>query len=787
MTRKVTRRDALKLFAAGLAATGVACSSTEAKHSKKGTLQTAVDHNWANTHDRIWLGGEYWANPMEDWQVRNGSAECVTSGGQRSVHSLQHQLVDTNQVFKTTARVKLVEKGAIDGGVSIRLGIRSELNEFRSNCFVQQGLDVGILNNEIVVGNKRKALQKPISQDEVNISISGKPQAQAMALTVIVQVAATNEVIGQYETLVGSEQLLGNIALVSNFNIPSYESGPNQSTSNGGRYQFTHWHIEGPAFSHNVEQKFGPILWTMYTLSDSRSDQGFIAKLSVLTGPLGKQDNKQVELHIKQDGQWQAIKKAELDPSSWVATFKVPNWNEKVATPFRAIYYESQVDGSTKPDIYEGIIAANPTGRKMKMAALTCQNDYGFPYEPVANNVVKLKPDLVYFSGDQIYESHGGFGIIRAPADAAIINYLRKYYQFGWAFREAMRNAPTVVLPDDHDVLQGNLWGDGGMAMAKPPLNNFNADKWGGYIEPVKMLNAVHRTHTAHHPDPIDPKPTPSGISMYYTEMVYGNVSFAILADRMWKSGPEHLNIIVGSTGEDEAPDYFNPKFDRDDLHLLGDRQEQFLTQWGKDWRGHELKVVLSQTVFAGISTHQPDLTNYIKYDFDGSGWPASARNRAIDIMRESKALHICGDTHLGSLSQYGVASQRDSNWAFCTPAISAGWPRWWLPDNIGLSHTNRPAHGIEQTGEYKDSFGNNIYVYAVANPEVGQSSNRYVKAHEKGSGFGVIHFDTEAKTYHTEAYRFLIDIEDGAADNMFDGWPVTIHQDENAGKNRIG
>ena len=386
-----------------------------------------------------------------------------------------------------------------------------------------------------------------------------------------------------------------------------------------------------------------------------------------------------------------------------------------------------------------------------------------------------------------MYENHGGFGRIRAPAKDAIINYIRKYYQFGGAFREAMRNAPTVVLPDDHDGFQGNLWGDGGIPMAKPPLNDFNSDKWGGCIEPVQRVNAVHRTHTAHHPDPVDATPTVSGIDAYYTEMVYGEVSFAIIADRIWKSGPEHLDIIVGTTGEDEAPDYFNPKFDRSDLHLLGDRQEQFLAKWGKDWRNHKLKAVLSQTVFAGISTHQPNLLNYIKYDFDSSGWPATARNRAIDIMRESKALHICGDTHLGTISQYGESEQRDSNWAFCTPAISAGWPRWWLPDNLGLPHQNRPSHGMEQTGEYKDSFGNKIYVYAVANPELGQSSNRYVKAHEKGSGFGVIHFDTEQKIYRTEAYRFLIDVTDGAADNMFSGWPVTIHMDENSGDNRIG
>ena len=98
----------------------------------------------------------------------------------------------------------------------------------------------------------------------------------------------------------------------------------------------------------------------------------------------------------------------------------------------------------------------------------------------------------------------------------------------------------------------------------------------------------------------------------------------------------------------------------------------------------------------------------------------------------------------------------------------------------------NRPAHGLDNTGEYLDAFGNKMYVYAVANPLVGKSGNRYVQAHEKGSGFGMISFDTQAQTYTMEAYKFLIDVNDHKTTNQFDGWPVTIHKDENRGMNRL-
>jgi hypothetical protein len=132
------------------------------------------------------------------------------------------------------------------------------------------------------------------------------------------------------------------------------------------------------------------------------------------------------------------------------------------------------------------------------------------------------------------------------------------------------------------------------------------------------------------------------------------------------------------------------------------------------------------------------------------------------------------------------VEKQRDSNWAFCTPAIAAGYPRWWRPDEVGMPHANRPQHGLPGTGEYLDGLGNKVYVFAVENPQVGKAPNRYKQAHEKGSGFGFITFDTERKTYLIESFRFLVDATDGKVGNQFSGWPVTIHQKENGGDNRL-
>ena len=764
-----------------LALTGglAGCKENPTPDPKTSTQNASPPPNrsWKNTIDRIWLGAEYWANPMEDWRIKGGWAECTTSGSNRSIHHLTHQITDPAKPFSMSVRAGLRVPLQKDNGAGFRIGLRSDINEFRSNCFAKGGINAGAAGNTLFLGSKKLALDAPLDwSKDVILDLQGKAAGDSYELTLTAKNSEGTE-IGTVQTTVPRDRILGNVALVSQFQGP-----PKRNEATG--FRFTEWEVKGDAFTVSPKQEFGPILWSMYTLSDSRSDEGFILKLSALTGPLGEGHNQQVELQVEHDGDWKSMGDAQLDPDAWAATFRIPNWTETKAVPYRLVYREKHLDESESTGEWTGVIRANPTGRPLRLAALTCQNDYAFPYEPVANNVVNLDPDMLYFSGDQLYESHGGFGIIREPAAPAILNYLRKFYQFGWAFREAMRNAPTVCIPDDHDVFQGNIWGEGGAAMKD--LDKGASSK-GGYREPARMVNAVHRTNTAHHPDPFDPDPCAQDISVYYTDLVYGNVSFAIIGDRQWKSGPEHVDTGSGRADHVPDPDFDTSVLDKPDLVLLGERQEQFLKKWSKDWRGHEMKILLSQTVFSGLATHHGKTNGYLKADLDSGAWPQTARNRAIRIIRESMALHINGDQHLSSLSQYGADKQRDSNWAFCTPAIAAGYPRWWRPDELGMAHQNRPNHGLENTGEFLDGLGNFTYVYAVGNPIVPTAKNRYEKAHQKGSGFGLVTVDTKAKTYFVEAFRFSVDAKVDNPENQFPGWPVLIHQQENKGENKIG
>jgi alkaline phosphatase D len=775
MTRRLSRRQSLKL-ASSLAVLGSLPQRDLV--SQDSPASNRIDR-WHRTPDRVFLGGEFWANPMEDWRIREGWAECLVVSGNRSIHALTRALRNAEGSFSMSVRILKPEGLKKDGGAGFRIGVKSDIDEYRSNCFANGGIDAGLAGDELVLGRESTKLAKPFPGGELRLVLEGKPgdgDRYDLSLTASLP---DGTVIGTVALAARKPFVTGNLALVSQMMLEP------KGRNAGPGWRFTDWQASGDAIAATPDHRFGPILWTMYSLSDSRGDEGFVMKLSALTGPLATAVPQEIELLVERDGAWQSLGKAPLDPDAWVATFRIPKWEQTKETPYKVVYQEKLTDGTEVSDEWSGRIKPSPEGRPLHLAALTCQNDYAFPYEPVAKNLVKLDPDLLYFSGDQLYENHGGFGIIRAPADPAILNYLRKFYQHGWAFREAMRHAPTLCIPDDHDVFQGNYWGEGGAAMKVTPEDPGASSK-GGYIQPVKMVNVVHKTNAGHHPDYYDPTPIEQGMSVYYGDMVYGGVGFAILGDRQFKSGPEHVKVDGPRADHVVGKDFDTKSLDQPGLVLLGERQERFLEAWGDDWRGHTIKVLLSQTLFANAATHHGSYDGYLKADLDSGGWPQTPRNRAVSILRKSMALHVNGDQHLGTLVQYGVEKQRDANWSFCTPAIAVGYPRWWRPDELGMPHEHRPGHGLPDTGEYLDGLGNKIYVYAVGNPIVPVAKNRYEKAHEKGSGFGLITIDPAAKTYRLESFRFLIDATDGKPENQFPGWPLTIHQAENRGENRV-
>jgi hypothetical protein len=223
---------------------------------------------------------------------------------------------------------------------------------------------------------------------------------------------------------------------------------------------------------------------------------------------------------------------------------------------------------------------------------------------------------------------------------------------------------------------------------------------------------------------------------------------------------------------------------DKPELEMLGKRQEKFLEEWIRDWKNVDMKVLLSQTLFANVATHHGNWDGYLLGDLDSGGWPKGGRDRAIGIMRKGFVFHIAGDQHVPSMVHYGLDNYRDAGWCFVTPAIAVGYSRWFRPDEIGIPVVNRPVHGHPNTGEYKDAFGNLNYVYAIGNPgNFSNVSDRYQLANIKSSGYAMVIFNNDERNITMESWHFLADLSNPSKEDQFPGWPLTISQFDNYGR----
>ncbi len=373
------------------------------------------------------------------------------------------------------------------------------------------------------------------------------------------------------------------------------------------------------------------------------------------------------------------------------------------------------------------------------------------PKTDIVRNLQKLEPDLLFFAGDQVYHHH---------------RHNEAWLKFGRDFGEIIRNVPTVCITDDHDVGQGNLWGAAGKRARKMS----GAD--GGYIKPIAYVNNAQRQQMAHLPNPVDPRPLDSGISVHFTALDWGGVRFAILEDRKWKSPPDALRPGAGMRSDHvDDPNYDPASLDDPSLVLLGERQLRFLEAWGNAGGEDAINVVLSQTPFAGLAHLHNRPENRLYADLDSNGWPKSGRERAIRAIREANAFMIAGDQHLATVVQHGIGEWGDAGWQFTVPAIANLYLRWWSPLEEGR---NRREGMPEYLGDFHDPLGNKVTMHAVANPELRENSEPLT---ERAAGLGIIHIDKEARTITMECWPRNADVT-GSHKYQYPGWPITIDLD---------
>lgn len=493
------------------------------------------------------------------------------------------------------------------------------------------------------------------------------------------------------------------------------------------------------------------VAFGIYTTQDG------VLKLSAQLYPLYPEETREVRLEIEKDGEWTEIAKQKVHDIGWDTTFRVEKWDETQDTKYRLRHGEKAT--------CEGLVRKDPVGKKeIVLAALSCNSnrDRGVR-EEYTRNINAQDPDLIFFAGDQSYDH---------------TEHTAAWIKFGIAFRELFRNRPCITIPDDHDIGQGNLWGENG----KVAKLGSGAD--GGYFYHPDYVKMVERQQTAHLPDPYDPTPVEQGIGVYYTNLILGGVDFAILEDRKFKTGPAGRHPMKGPRPDHILDPNYDPQVvDVPGLKLLGDRQLKFLEDWSDDREGVAMKAVLSQTGFCGGAHLHGSIKNRLHADMDSNGWPQTGRNKALELIEKANAVHIAGDQHLTTLIQHGIKDYGDGPWAFVVPAIvNTYYGRWWWPEEEKAGG-NPPADAASPwVGDYEDGFGNKVTMHAYANPSKEKTQILAWDGAEDGSpkqsgwadGWGLIRFAKESQEVTFECWPRFSDVTQPGAE-QFPGWPKTI------------
>jgi alkaline phosphatase D len=724
----------------------------------------------ASTH---WLGRDYWANRLQDWIRRGGRFECVANAENRLVRTVALLTRSLNGgPAEVRVRTGTLQKGPGYSGFLIGTGTPDSHPLTAALVLSASGTGGGIFCAYDADGQVRfrdhtdedapfayarlpfqssgPAPDRRLDEDvDLVLSITaGDPGLVRLRLRAVDR--RTGKIRSEARMFgVARSRVRGGISLVSS-----------DRGGSGARYWVGPVRTAGPGVDVHPERALGPVVGTLF------SRAGAVLRMTVQLMPHEPLRGQTVVLQVMgTDGRWSNRASAPVG-AGFTALITAAGWPGGRTVPYRIVVPTGVAWSGTVPaEPTGGLVLASvncvkathrPTDRASSgvprlpgsrpLGLYTDANVY-FPYQPLVASIRAQHPDMIVVHGDQFYETSP---TRRGPSGE--LEFLSKYLLWLWSFRGLTRDTPTVVLVDDHDVFQPNLWGAGGVAAPNGDIRE------GGYTTPADFVNLVQRVQCGHNPRPYDPRPVARGVGVYYSLFRYGGVSWALVEDRKFKTGPD------SGVGEANA-------------RLLGDRQMSMLRDWSTRDPGMP-KVMLSQTTFACTHT---DVAGLPLANEDSNGWPPVARDRALRLIKQAGAVMLAGDQHLGTLVRHGIDGADDGPLQFTAPAGSTSFQRWFEP-----AGALPRAGATPYTGEWTDAYGNRLVSLAVVNPKVTQAEFREVYPQLsdfgdrtlKNEGYGIVRIDPGARRFVFECWRWDSDPTAPGA-TQYPGWPYELSFDQ--------
>lgn len=345
----------------------IICSIVQVTSCKQSGEFTA---DFDNINDRVWIGKDFWSIPLEDWKIEDGKLHCTGAVPNSRVNLLTHVLSPEKGNFKISLDMSLIHEGKVPGSAGFLIGINDkEDSDVRASCYFGKGINVGVsLKGFAFLNEEKLKLPDDFDFSDFAVEVSGNDDQLQM------KVSDKNR-DNSYSLECNIDGLQGLIAVTSNHIL-----GGNEKPGNS-KFSFDNLKFSGSKIVSLPENAFGPILWTMYTLSNET------LKIMALLPPLGDKDNKDVNLQIRENGTWKTIGTEQIEPDSRTAVFRVENWDAVKDSEYRVEYIEKGKEGNEIPNHYTGTIRKDPVDRPLKLGGLTCQYHYGFPYTPLVQSL----------------------------------------------------------------------------------------------------------------------------------------------------------------------------------------------------------------------------------------------------------------------------------------------------------------------------------------------------------------------------------------------------------------
>ncbi len=731
-----------------------------------------------------WLGPDLWANRFQDWALRGGRITCVATDPKslqvRTASVLTRCLTGRNGILS----VRTGTETTGNGFSGFLIGTGEPGTDYRRAALVGSasgtaGGLLGVFGSDGRVRFRRHTDEiRQFAYPIIPATMSGgRPTARTVTEDVILSLEVAEQAPGRLSLTLKAVQaatglLLSQAVLVDV--VPECVTGgfalvSSGAPSPGATYWFSDLSTSGAGVDLHPERSFGPVAGTLFSVS------GSTLKMTAQLMPMLLQPTDTVTLEIYDETSLAWVQRSVASVGGgFTALLRVDDWDAMRGWDYRVSF--------SRGGAFDGHVPAEPTGNLL-VASLCCtkashrlvdgvtsgdprlageellglytSQNVWFPYEQLAGNIARQQPDMLVALGDQFYETAP---TVKDAGAAPELDFLYKYIQWLWAFRDLTRRIPCIVAVDDHDVYQGNLWGEGGVALAAgAPYDS------GGYVNSPEWVNIVQRVQCAHNPDPVDATPIAQDITVYFTGFSYGGVRFVLLEDRKFKTGGD---------GRDPYGNVLPPA----QLVLLGDRQEALLNSYTDDG-SQGPTVILTQTLSGCLQTKADG--SRAKYT-DSNGWPPLGRKRALQLVKNARGVILSGDTHVASLVRHGINAPLDGPLEFTAPAGSASYQRWFEPASPLPNGTGQPY-----TGDYVDGFGNHMRVLAVNNMHFTQKevvtaygNSQYGHREFKEEGYGLLRIDRTQRTHTFEAWRWNVDPGSSLAAPM-SGWPYTVSFDQ--------